>query len=244
MAGNTVYAAYDGSQKGFTVRTLELSQISAHNLGFSISDIAVGANDDVYLASQNHLYQYKVDGTLIKDMEFPMDSIIYTNVTVLGDKVYASYQGSQQGVTIRDLSLNQLASFSTGIDASGIAVSESGEIYLTAANHIYKYSAQHQLLEDMEFPYSSIIYSSVTVLGDKVYASYQGSQQGVTVRDLNLNQLSSFSTGFDANSIAAGPKDDVYLAAANHIYNYSVSGSLITDMEFPGSDINYTGVSV
>ena len=244
MAGNTVYASYDGPQQGFTVRALDLGQISFANLGFSISDIAVGTTDDVYLASQNHLYHYKVDGTLITDMEFPSSSIVYTNVTVLGDKVYASYQGSQQGVTIRDLNLNQLSFFGTNIDASGIAVSESHDIYLTSANHIYKYSAQGQLIEDMEFPSDSIIYSSVTVSGDKVYASYKGSQQGVTVRGLGLNQLSFFGTEFDANSIAAGPKDDVYLSAANHIYNYSVNGELIKDMEFPGSDINYTGVSV
>lgn len=96
----------------------------------------------------------------------------------------------------------------------------------------------------MNFPVKTIEYTDVTVLGNRVYASYKGSQEGVTVRNRNLKQLSFFNTGIEFNSIAAGPDKNVYLASNNHIYNYSTSGSLIADMDFPVSTINYTSVSV
>ena len=83
-------------------------------------------------------------------------------------------------------------------------------------------------------PVTSINYTDVTVLDDRVFASYNGSQLGFTVRDRNLNQLSYASTGFNINSIAAGKSNTAYLASANHLYIYSAAGrSLIYDMNFP-----------
>lgn len=244
MSNNTVYASYNGSQQGFTVRDLGLDQLSYCNTGFNINSIAAGANDDLYVASANHLYHYKADGSLITDMTFPDKGINYKSITVRGSRVFATYEGSQVGVTIRDLNLNQLAFFSTSFVTNGLAAGENNDLYLTSANHIYHYATDGTLISDMAFPISSINYTDVTVLGDKVFASYDGSQQGFTVRDLALNQLSYSNLGFDINSIAAGGNDDVYLASANHLYNYSTDGTLIADMNFPISTINYTGVSV
>ena len=241
---NNVYASYNGSQLGFTVRDLGLDQTSFSNLGIDINSIASGENGDVYLASKNHLYHYKADGTLITDMTFPDESINYTSVIVHGNRVYASYSGSQLGVTVRNLSLKQLSYFETGFVASGIAAGNNEDIYLASENHIYRYGTDGNLIKDMNFPISTIIYTDVTVLGDNVYASYKGSQQGVTVRDINLEQLSSFNTGVNTNSIAAGPNNNVYLASANHIYNYTTTGELLADMNFPDDQINYTGISV
>ncbi|MGZ4969809.1 MAG: hypothetical protein ACXWE3_12850 [Methylobacter sp.] len=238
-----VYASYTGSQQGVTVRDLKLNQLSFFNTGINAKAIAAGPNNDVYLAAGNHLYDYNVNGTLIKDMTFPDSGINYTSVTVSGNKVYASYTGSQHGVTVRDLQLNQLSYFNTGINASGIAAGPNNDVYLAAGNHLYDYNVNGTLIKDMTFPDSGINYTDVTVSGNKVYASYTGSQQGVTVRDLQLNQLSYFNTGINAGGISAGPNNDVYLAAGNHLYDYNVNGTLITNMTFPISTINYTDVS-
>ena len=244
MYNNNVFAAYNGSQRGFTIRNFQLEQLSAVSTDFDFSSIAAGPNNDVYLTSGNHIYHYNVDGTLIKDMAFPDTSIIYTSVVVKGDKVYATYEGSQLGVTVRDLNLNQLSSFGTGVKANGVAAGQNNDVYIAAGNHIYNYNVDGSLIKDMAFPVDSINYTDVTVIGDKVYASYTGSQDGFTVRDLDLNQLSSASTGFVPHSIAAGPANNVYLTSANHIYNYSTDGRQLEDMTFPDGSINYTSVAV
>jgi hypothetical protein len=244
MSNNNVYASYNGSQRGFTIRDFELKQLSFVATDFDFSSITAGLNNDVYLTSANHIYQYDTNGTLLNDMTFPINSINYTGVSVKGDKVYVAYKGSQLGVSIRDVNLNQLAFFNTGIEASGIAAGADNDVYIAAQNHIYHYSADGTLIKDMTFPNNGINYTDVTVLGDKVIASYNGSQEGFTIRDLALNQLSFVNTSFSINSIAAGPANDVYLTSANHISNYNTSGTLITDMTFPDSQINYSAVSV
>lgn len=241
---NNVLASYNGSQIGFTVRDFALNQLSFQNIGVNANAIAAGGNDDVFLASANHLYHYKTDGTLITNMTFPDSSIIYTGVVVKGDRVYASYKGSQLGVTVRDMNLNQLSCFNTGVSASGIAAGSNNDVYITAGNHIINYRTDGSLIKDMAFPDTGVNYTDVTVLGGTVYASYNGSQQGFTVRDLNLNQSSFVAIAANIHSIAAGPSNDVYLATANQLLNYSASGQLIKNMTFPINTINYTGVSV
>ncbi|MCF7966388.1 hypothetical protein V3O24_16735 [Methylobacter sp. Wu8] len=242
-SADVVYASYTGSQQGVTVRDLKLNQLSFFNTGFNASGIAPGPNNDVYLASGNHLYNYSANGALITDMTFPDGGINYTSVAVSGDKVYASYTGSQQGVTVRDLKLNQLSFFNTGFNASGIAAGPNNDVYLASGNHLYNYKVDGTLITNMTFPIATINYTDVAVSGGKVYASYTGSQQGVTVRDLKLNQLSFFNTGFNASGISAGPNNNVYLASGNHLYDYNVNGTLITNMTFPISTINYTDVT-
>lgn len=244
MNNNHVYASYNGSQKGFTIRDAQLKQLSFVGTNFDFSSITAGSNNDVYLTSGNHIYRYDVNGELLKDMHFPINDINYTGVSVKGDKVFSSYKGSQSGVTVRDINLNQLAYFNTGIEANGIAAGPDDDVYIAAGNHIYHYKTDGTLIKDMAFPSESINYTDVTVICDRVIASYSGSQKGFTVRDLALNQLSWASTEFMINSIAAGPDNNVYLTSANNIYNYSTSGSQLNDMTFPDSRINYTGVSV
>ena len=241
---NNVYASYNGPQVGFTVRDFALNQLSAHGIGVNANGIAAGPNDDVYLVSANHIYHYNANGTLITNMTFPIATINYTGVVVQGDRVYACYQGPQQGVTVRDLALNQLSFFNTGVNASGIAAGPDNDVYITAGNHIINYRTNGTLINDMAFPLATINYTDVTVVCDTVYASYNGSQQGFTVRDLNLIQKSFVAIATNIKSIAAGPSKDVYLASANHLLNYAASGVLIMDMTFPIATINYTGVAV
>lgn len=240
---DNVYVSYSGSQLGFSIRDFALEQQSYCSTGADASSIAAGLNDDLYFTANNHIYHYHTNGQLIKDMAFPDSGINYTGVVVKGNKVYALYDGSQQGITVRDLELNQLSYIETGVSATGIAAGANDDLYITAANHVYQYSTDGRLLKDMEFPISSIHYTDVSVLGGKVYVSYKGSQQGVSVRDLQLNQLTWFGTGFDINALAAAPDETLYLTSGNHIYHYKTDGALLKDMEFPVSSINYVGIS-
>lgn len=133
---NTVYASYNGSQKGFTVRDLRLNQTFFLNTGFDISGIAAGPNSDVYLTSANNIYHYKADGTLLQKMTFPDTGIKYIGITATSDRVYATYTGSQVGVTVRDLNLNQLSCFGTAFTASGIAAGDASDLYQIGRAHV------------------------------------------------------------------------------------------------------------
>lgn len=245
-SADAVYASYNGSQLGVTIRDANtLNQYAYINTGISASGIGVAADNSIYLASGNHLRKYDASGVLLADMTFPDPRINYTDVAVRGNTVYASYTGSQQGFTVRDANtLNQLTYCPTGLNASGIAVDEKGNIYLAAGNHLRKYDARCALLADMTFPDPRINYTDIAVRGNTVYASYTGSQLGFTTRDANtLEQRAYCTTGIKAQSIAADD-DDIYLASGNHLYKYAASCTQLVNMTFPIASINYTSVYV
>lgn len=244
---DAVYASYKGSQQGVTIRDVNtLNQYVSFNTGINASGINVDASNNIYLPSGNQLLKYNLSGNLVTKMVFPVSSINYTDVAVSGNKLYASYTGSQQGVTIRDTNnLAQLKYFNTGINASGIAVDTSNNIYLAAGNRLRKYDSNGTMLVEMIFPIASINYTSISVVGKKVYASYTGSQQGVTIRDANtLKQFSSFNTGIDATGIAVDSSSNIFLSSGNSLRKYNTTGSLLTKMIFPIKSINYTGITV
>ncbi len=242
-----LYASYTGSQLGFTIRHANtLKQYAWRDTGIVASGIAVDASNNVYLPAANHLRKYNSDGALLVDMTFPIPSINYTDVAVSGNKLYATYNGSQLGVTVRNTSdLSQTQYFNTGVSASGIAVDPSGNFYITADNHIRKYSPAGNLLVDMTFPIDSINYTAIAFSGGYVYASYNGSQLGVTKRDANtLKQVQYFDTSLDAEGISVSTEGNIYLSAGNQLRKYNNSGALQKDMTFPIPSINYSGVTI
>ncbi len=243
-AADTIYASYTGSQLGVTERDAALSQSNAFGTGVTASGIAAGVNHDLYLSAGNHLYNFTTTGTLVTDMTFPDTNISYTGVSVGGGKVVAAYKGSQQGVTVRDYGLTQTFSFNTGFDINGIAAGASNNVYLASGNHLYDYSLDGTLITNMTFPDAAINYSAVAYGNGMVFAAYTGSQRGVTLRDLALNQTSLFSVNFDISGIAAGNDHNVYLSSGNQLFNYNIDGTLIAQMTFPDNGINYSGVTV
>lgn len=238
-----IFTSYNGSQQGVTIRSQALTQLSYINLGININGINAGTDSDLFLAAANHIYHYKTDGTLITDMTFPINTINYTDVTLSGDKIIASYNGSQQGFTIRDQALNQITYVQTGFDINGISAGGNDDLFIASANHIYHYKLDGTLITNMAFPVASINYTDVTVSCDKIIASYNGSQQGFTIRDQALNQLSYVQTGFDISGISAGINNDVFLSSGNNIYRYSLDGTQLEVMTFPVNSINYTRIS-
>ncbi|MDD2721071.1 MAG: hypothetical protein PHH47_07180 [Gallionella sp.] len=242
-----VYASYNGSQRGVTQRDVNtLNQYGYFDTGISASGITVADNDDIYLASGNHLRRYDSRGALLVDMTFPDRAINYGDVAISGNTIVAAYDGSQLGFTIRDAeTLEQHAYCQTGVQASGIAVDAYGAVYLAAGNHLLKYSTGCVLLADMSFPDPSIQYTGVAVRGDTLYASYTGSQLGFTTRDTRtLAQRAYCTTGVKAEGIAVDGGDGIYLAAGNHLYKYSASCRQLVNMTFPIPSINYTSVYV
>lgn len=247
LHAETLYAAYNGPQLGFTIRdTGTLDQRAWRDTGIVATGIALDDSGNVYLPAANHLRKYSQDGTLLTDMTFPIASINYTDVAVNGDKLYATYKGSQLGVTVRNTSdLSQIRYFNTGVRASGIAVDPAGNVYITAANHIRKYDPAGNLLVDMTFPIASINYTAIAFSGGYVYATYTGSQRGVTKRDANtLNQLQYFDTGINAEGISVDAGGNIYVSAGNRLRKYGNGGVLLKNMTFPVSGINYSGVTV
>lgn len=243
----TLYAAYNGPQLGFTIRDANtLNQQAWRDTGIVAGGIAVDDGNNVYLPAANHLRKYSQDGTLLTDMAFPIASINYTDVAVNGEKLYATYNGSQLGVTVRNTSdLGQIRYFSTGVSASGIAVDPSGNVYITAANHIRKYDHAGNLLVDMAFPIASISYTAIAFSGGHVYAAYKGSQRGVTKRNADtLQQVQYFDTGLNAEGISVDAGGDIYVSAGNRLRKYGNSGALLKNMTFPVQGINYSGVAV
>ena len=242
-SADVIYASYTGSQQGVTVRNLKLQQLAYFSTPFKPAGIAAGTHHDVYLASGNHLYHYRTNGTLITNMTFPDAGVNYTDISISGDTIYAAYTGSQQGVTVRNLKLQQLSCFSTPFTIAGITAGPHHDVYLASRNHLYHYRTNGTLITNMTFPDAGVNYTDVTINGDRVYASYTGSQQGVTIRDLELEQLACFSTPFKISGITAGTNHDVYLASGNHLYHYRTNGTLITNMTFPDAGVNYTDVT-
>jgi PEP-CTERM motif len=241
-----VYATYAGSQQGVTVRDANLIQQSLFGTGIDATGITVGPNNDLFISAANQLRHYTHGGALLNTMTFPNPAIVYTDVA-FGGTVMASYNdnASLQGVTIRDLNLNQLLFFNVGLDINGIAAGAGGDLFLAAENHLLHYQNNGTLIFDMAFPDAGIVYTDITYHDGKVYASYTGSSVGVTVRDINLNQNFFFGTSFTATGIAAGDNNDMYLTSGNHIYHYADNGTLIQDMEFTGDpNVVYTDVAV
>jgi len=247
FAGTTLYSAYQGSQHGVTERNGDsptLDQSLAFSTGIDASGIAVTGTGNIYLSSANHLYNYQSNGTLVQDFAFPDPAINYTAVATKGATVYATYTGSQHGVTERDLGLNQFAFFNTGVDATGIAVGDGSHLYISAGHDLYDYLTDGSLVRDMTFPDPAVLYTGIAFADDLVFASYSGDQQGVTIRDLGLNQIGLFGVNFDISGIAAGHNHDLFLSSGNSLYHYTTAGTLLGSETFPDKNIFYKAVAV
>ena len=156
--------------------------------------------------------------------------------------VYASYSGSQLGVTERDTALVQTGFFGTGTNINGLGTGPAGTLYLAGGNRLFQYTTGGTLLNTMTFPDTAINYTDVDYGNGVVAATYTGSQQGVTIRDTALNQNLSFGTGVNASGVALGGNNDVYISAGNELREYSLAGALLNQMVFPDAGIDYTDI--
>lgn len=238
-----ILVAYNGEQQGYTIRNYQLEQMFYKNLNLSISAIALGYNNDCFIAAENSLYHYTLTGKLIAHMEFPSVDICYTGLAITEDKVIASYTGSQMGCTIRDYSLRQTSCISTKFVPSEIALGAKNSLFIVSANHIYNYDLDGKLIKHMEFPSNDFFYTDVTTTEDKVIASYSGTQRGFSIRELSLNQTSYVETAFEVNAITVGIDNDLFLTSGNAIYRYSLNGKELGVSVYDDPHLRYTSVS-
>jgi uncharacterized protein YjfI (DUF2170 family) len=240
VSANNFYTAVNGTQQGVSVRTLKLQQVSTFATPFPVNGIAAGANNDVYLVFGNRIYNYTVAGVLIKTMTHADLAINYTDIAVMGDRVYASYSGYLKGVSVRDLALNPVSSFSTPFNINAIAAGTNNDVYLASANKLYRYQSNGVLLTAITFSDIGLNYTDVAVTCGKLLSSYSGTQRGVSVRDLTtLAQSSSFATTFDIGGLIAGQNNDVYLSSNNYLYNYTLAGIQKQSVASPQTSLLY-----
>lgn len=247
-----IYTVYGGSQNGITVRNADtLAQINYFDPGFYSSSIVSGNDHNMYLTSGNTIYNYSDTGSFISSFSFPDSNINYHEVAYAGDEIYTAYNGSQNGVTVRDsMSFNQLFFFDPGFAINGITAGDNDDMYLTSGNNIYNYSNTGTLLNSFAWSGTGITYRDTTFNGntanadDKLYTVYDGVQQGVTIRDADtLGQLAVILPGFSPEGIASGDNNDMYLTFDNAIYNYSDTGVLLNQMTFPDLGVKYDGIT-
>lgn len=240
-----IYAVYSGSQNGVTVRDTDtFVQQTFFDPGFAINGIAAGVNNDMFLTSANSIYRYSNTGTLLGSFSWPTTDITYTSITVGNGQVFSAYQGSQVGITVRDAStFVQSTAFLTSVN-NGVGSAHENVMYRVGANNITKYDNTGSLVTSFDFPDTGIVYSNIDVGAGVIYASYTGTQNGVTVRDAStLMQSNFFDPGFLINGLAAGGSSDMYLTNANSIYRYGSDGSLINSFTFPDTGIVYGDIA-
>ncbi|MEQ1636980.1 MAG: hypothetical protein ABL903_09810 [Methylococcales bacterium] len=244
---NNVYTAYSGSQQGVTIRDANtLMQSGIIGTNFNVNGIAAGHSNNVYLTSGNQIFNYSTNGSLLNSFTWYDNTIIYGDTSVGSNNIYTAYSGSQQGVTIRDAeTLAQSAIIGTGFNINGVSAGHNDNVYLTSGNSIFNYSTNGSLLNSFTWYDNSITYGDIAVSANNVFTVYAGSQQGVTIRDLDtLTQTGLIIPGFDIDGIAVGFNDDVYLTSGNQIFNYSTNGSLLNSFTWYDNTIAYGDISV
>lgn len=249
---DTVYATYidtSSNPDGFTVRDSANLPWQKAQYNTPLSGTASGLSllkDSLYITAGNNIYKYSTSGNQVNQFTWQDNSLSYTDVTTGNGLLYATYTGSQNGITVRDLnSLSQYSVINTGVAATGIIAGASNDLYITAGNSIYRYGTNGSLLNSFSWSDNTITYTDITIVDGKLLATYTGSQHGITIRDLTrLSQYSVIDTGVSATGITAGYSNDVYITAGDGIYHYSTNGSLINQFNWGSNNITYTDIAV
>lgn len=163
------------------------------------------------------------------------------------DVVYASYNSSTvgNGWTVRDPQLNQLNFVPTVFAIDGIAAGANNDVFLSAQDSLYRYTADGALLGSFTYGDPALRYSDITFKASNVYASYNSSTvgNGWTVRDVDLNQLNFVPTSFAIEGITAGDANDVFLAAADSLYHYTADGTLLASFTYGDPALSYSDIT-
>ena len=187
-----------------------------------------------------------MNSTSIKKTSMALFLILSFSINVNAEELFATYQGSQQGVTIRDTNtLKQKVYRSKNFYPSDIALDTNKSYYLPSKNHLQKYDSNGTLIIEKNLFDQSTTFTSVALKDGKVYAAYAGSNKGFIIYDaLTLKKISSCTIDIDVSGIAVDSSLNVYLSAANNIFKYSPTCTLLVEMIFPDPAINYTGVTI
>ena len=245
-----IYSAYNGSENGITVRdAATLNQTNYFSLGFVVDNVAAGDNNDMFLTSGNSIYHYSNTGTQLNSFTWSSGTISYQGISFSadGNLFYTAYNASENGITVRDTTtLNQTAYFSLDFAVDNVAAGDNNDMFLTSGNNIYHYSNAGTQLDSFSWSTETISYEGVSfAVGDNsFYTVYNGSENGITVRDsTTLNQTAYFSLDFAVDDVAAGDNNDMFLTSSNSIYHYSNTGTQLNKFSFDNTNISYAGIS-
>ncbi|MEW6995979.1 PEP-CTERM sorting domain-containing protein [Colwelliaceae bacterium MEBiC 14330] len=244
------YTVYNGSENGITVRdSTTLNQTAYFGLDFAVDNVAAGDNNDMFLTSGNSIYHYSNTGTQLNSFSWGDTSISYEGISVAagGNSFYTVYNGSENGITVRDTStLNQTAYFGLDFIVDNVTAGDNNDMFLTSGNSIYHYSNTGTQLNSFFWGNTSISYEGITFAagGNSFYAVYNGSENGITVRDsTTLNQTAYFGLDFAVDNVTAGDNNDMFLTSGNSIYHYSNTGTQLNSFSWGNTSISYEGIS-
>jgi sugar lactone lactonase YvrE len=243
-----IYAVYNGAANGVSVRdNTSFEQRKFFDLPQVVNRIAAGPHRNLYVTSANSIYQYNDRGNLQTTFTFPNEGIVYGSMSVADGNLFVGYGGVENGVSVRDSRTLEQIRFTELPHAVG-AVTAGGDndFYVTVDDEVYRYSDSGEQLNVFKFGDPGLVYGDIAYSNSRIYVTYSGSQQGISVRDaVSLaQQLDFFEPGFTVSGIAAGANDDLYLTSANNIYRYSIDGTELGSFTFPNEGIDYQGIAL
>jgi len=192
------------------------------------SGITTGAmNDTVYLAIGDTLAHYGTAGALLGSVTEA--GTAFTDVAFVDGDLIATVA---DGFSVRDANSLAETAVVTGLGFDPISVSNAGpgEIYLTAANVVYRYTTTGTQLASFASNDQTFIYTDVALVSNVVYAVYNSpAQDGISVLDpSSLLQADVIPTTIAATGIGVGSGNDYYISGGNTVQHYALDEVLAT----------------
>ena len=174
----------------------------------------------------NSLYRFNSNGILQDNFTWTPDpNLIYSNISLRGDTLYTAYSSAAfgNGFTVRDLNFNQSFAFNTPFRVDQFTAGDDGNLYMSSANTIYKYSPDGTQLSSYVNSNTTLKYSQISMNAGVLYATYQTADQyGLAKFDTNLSVVFDYPQGqWAIKSVAVAPDGSFYLGYGNSIAKYS-----------------------
>ncbi len=187
--------------------------------------IALGPlNDDLYLAAGDTLFHYGAAGALLESVQEA--GVNFTDVALVDGDLIASFT---DGFSIRnaDTLVEMTAVTGLGFTPASISAGNSGEVYMTSGNVVYRYNIAGSQLA-LFAANSALTFTDVALVNSVVYATYNSStQNGISVLDPgSLDQSDVIEPTIAATGIGAGGANDYYISGGNEIVHYALDEEL------------------
>ena len=233
LSGTRLYVAVSGSVNAVTAHNpIDLSQITSFTVPFAIDSIVAGDDDDLFLTSGNDIFHFTTDGVEIATVSGSVGEV-FGDIAFLDDPrplatgtVVAATAGVQQAIASLDAeTLGEAGSFPTTVDAAGIAISATSEVFVVAGDTIIDFSPAGTVLNSVSE--AGINFSDVAIIGPDLFVTTTGDgTSGVSIRPAGtLTQADFFATGFDPSSIAPGDPGEIYMTSGSEVFRFTETGT-------------------
>ena len=233
LEGTRLYVAVGGSVNEVTAHNpIDLSEITSFSVPFVIDSMAAGDDDDLFITSGNDIFHFTTDGEELGTIAGGAGEL-FSDIAFLADPrplatgtVVAATTGVQQAVTSRDAeTLADAGSFPVTVDADGIAIDDSNEIFVVAGSTILDLSPAGVVLNSVDEPGNN--FSDVALIGTDLFVTTTGDGNGgVSIRPAaTLSQSSFIATGFEPSSVAPGDDGEIYLTSGSQVFHFTTDGT-------------------